>query len=119
MSYTINYNQKENHIDVISIDFSAEDVPGYLKDFENIMKQVSPKFTGTTDVTDSKSVLSPEVAAMLAPTGEMASKAGQAGWAYVTKNPIWKMQLKRIFGRDFADAYDTYEEARTYLKSLQ
>lgn len=119
MPYTMNYNKKENHIDVVSIDFSAEDVTGYLKDFEEIMKQVSPKFTGTTDVTDSKSVLSPEVAAMLAPTGEMASKAGQAGWAYVTKNPIWKMQLKRIFGRDFADAYDTYEEARTYLKSLQ
>jgi hypothetical protein len=119
MPYTINYNKKENHIDVISIDFSAEDAPGYLKDFENIMKQVSPKFTGTTDVTESKKVLTPEVAAMLAPTGSMASAAGQAGWAYVTNNPIWKMQLKRIFGRDFADAYESYEEARTHLKSLQ
>lgn len=119
MSYTIKYNKSENHIDVVSIDFSAEDVPGYLKDFENIMKLVSPKFTGTTDVTESASVLSPEVAAMLAPTGEMAKAAYQAGWAYVTKNPIWKMQLKRIFGRDFADAYDTYEEARTVLKKLQ
>jgi hypothetical protein len=119
MPFTISYNKAENHIDVKSFGLFAEDVPSYLKEFEEIMKVVRPGFTGTTDVTESASVLTPEVAAMLAPTGEMATKGGQVGWAYVTKNPVWKMQLKRIFGRDFADAYDTYEEARTYLKSLQ
>lgn len=96
---------------------TESDVPAYIADFENALKQLKPGFTGVTDVTGSPTVLSPEVAAMLAPTGDSAIEAGVGGWVYVADSPVWKMQMKRLFGK-FAVHYPTYQEADAYLSSL-
>ncbi|MFD1905472.1 hypothetical protein ACFSQ7_17640 [Paenibacillus rhizoplanae] len=69
---------------------TESDVPAYIADFENALKQLKPGFTGVTDVTGSPTVLSPEVAGMLAPTGDRAIEAGVGGWVYVADSPVWK-----------------------------
>ncbi|WP_340024588.1 hypothetical protein MHI24_05600 [Paenibacillus sp. FSL K6-1096] len=117
MSYTMEVNAAKNQVVVKAYGLTESDVPSYINDFENALKQLKPGFTGVTDVTGSPTVLSPEVAAMLAPTGDRAVEAGVGGWAYVADSPVWKMQMKRLFGK-FAVHFPTYEEADAYLNSL-
>lgn len=117
MPYTMEVNVPKNQVVVKAFGLTEADVPSYIADFNNAMKKLKPGFTGVTDVTGSKSILTPEVAAMLAPTGEVAVAHGVGGWVYVADSPVWKMQMKRLFG-NFAVHYPTYEEADAYLQSL-
>ncbi|ETT44240.1 MULTISPECIES: hypothetical protein [unclassified Paenibacillus] len=117
MSYTMEVNIAKNQVIVKAYGLTESDVPAYIADFENALKQLKPGFTGVTDVTGSPTVLAPEVAAMLAPTGDRAIEAGVGGWVYVADSPVWKMQMKRLFGK-FAVHYPTYQEADAYLSSL-
>ncbi|WNS44365.1 hypothetical protein [Paenibacillus sp. MMS20-IR301] len=117
MSYTMEVNVAKNQVIVRAYGLTEGDVPGYIADFENALKKLQPGFTGVTDVTGSPTVLSPNVAAMLAPTGDLAVAAGVGGWVYVADSPVWKMQMKRLFGK-FAVHYPTYEEADAYLTNL-
>lgn len=118
MPFTMEVNTQKNQVVVKAMGLTEADVPSYISEFEKAMKQLKPGFTGITDVTGSPTILSPEVAAMLAPTGEMAVANGLGGWVYVANSPIWKMQMKRLFG-SFAVHYPTYEEADAYLQSLK
>ncbi|MEK4064691.1 MULTISPECIES: hypothetical protein [unclassified Paenibacillus] len=117
MPYTMEVNVQKNQVVVKAFGLTEEDVPSYISDFEKAMKQLKPGFTGVTDVSGSASVLSPEVAAKLAPTGDIAVANGVGGWVYVANSPVWKMQMKRLFGQ-FAVHYPTFEEADAYLQSL-
>lgn len=117
MPYSMEVNVQKNQVVIKAFGLTEVDVPSYLSDFEKAMKQLKPGFTGVTDVTGSPSVLSPEVAAMLAPTGNIAVANGVGGWVYVASSPVWKMQMKRLFG-NFAVHYSTYEEADAYLQTL-
>ncbi|WP_151733894.1 hypothetical protein [Paenibacillus tengchongensis] len=117
MPYTMEVNVQKNQVVVKAFGLTEEDVPSYISDFEKAMNQLKPGFTGVTDVTGSPSILSPEVAAKLAPTGDLAVAKGVGGWVYVANSPVWKMQMKRLFGQ-FAVHYPTYEEADAYLQSL-
>ncbi|OKP94864.1 hypothetical protein [Paenibacillus sp. P46E] len=117
MPYTMEVNVAKNQVVVKAFGLTETDVPAYISDFEAAMKKLKPGFTGVTDVTESKSILTPEVAAMLAPTGDIAVAHGVGGWVYVANSPVWKMQMNRLFGK-FAVHYPTYEEADAYLKSL-
>lgn len=117
MTFTIDYNARKNRIEVITNGITEENVNDYNEQFAEIMELVKPGFTGITDVRTSKSVLSPEVAALLAPTGEMVTVAGVAGWVYIADAPVWIMQMKRLFGK-FAVHFKTREEAIAYLDSL-
>lgn len=117
MSYTMEVNVAKNQVIVRAYGLTEGDVPAYIADFENALKKLKPGFTGVTDVTGSPTVLSPEVAVLLAPTGDLAIAAGVGGWVYVADSPVWKMQMKRLFGK-FAVHYPTYEEADAYLNGL-
>jgi hypothetical protein len=117
MPYTMEVNVPKNQVVVKAFGLVESDVPSYIADFENALKKLKPGFTGVTDVTGSPTVLSPNVAAMLAPTGELAVGAGVGGWVYVADSTVWKMQMKRLFG-SFAVHYPTYAEADAYLTSL-
>ncbi|QQZ59627.1 hypothetical protein JI735_23840 [Paenibacillus sonchi] len=117
MPYTMDVNVEKNQVVVKAFGLTEADVPAYISDFEQAMKKLKPGFTGVTDVTESKTILTPEVAAMLAPTGDIAVAHGVGGWVYVADTPVWKMQMKRLFGK-FAVHYPTYEEADAYLNSL-
>ncbi|ULO07997.1 hypothetical protein H1230_03815 [Paenibacillus sp. 19GGS1-52] len=88
MTFTIDYNARKNRIEVITNGITEENANDYNEQFAEIMELVKPGFTGITDVRTSKSVLSPEVAALLAPTGEMVTVAGVAGWVYIANAPV-------------------------------
>ncbi|MBY9078406.1 hypothetical protein KIH86_27190 [Paenibacillus sp. HN-1] len=116
MSYTINYNPAKNRIIVTVQKIDESNADQYIKDFTEVLKQTKPGFTGCTDVTES-SVLSQEVSQKLAPTMELALNKGLTTtkkWAYVTNNPVYKMQWRRMF-KDSVEYCETLAEADAYL----
>ncbi|MNO09219.1 hypothetical protein D3C81_2322480 [compost metagenome] len=64
-------------------------------------------------------MLTQEVVKELSPTNELAIKAGFSTvkkWAYITDSPVFRMQMKRMFG-DFVAYFETYAEADAYLSN--
>lgn len=118
MSFTIDYVKKKNRIIVTSDGMEVEDALKYAEQFPRVLKKTKRGFTGMTVITGGM-VFSQEVMAILAPTGEDAVEAGISPnhkWVYVAPTSFYKTQMSRMF-KDFANLYDSIEEAEAYLDS--
>lgn len=116
--FTLGYDAEKNRINFVGDRMDMEDVAPYISQLKEILKQVRPGFTGLTDLTGCR-VMTQEVVKELSPTNELAIKAGFSTtkkWAYITDSPIFKMQMKRMFG-DFVAYFESYAEADKYLSN--
>lgn len=117
MSYEFKYDEAKNRLAIKVIHIDESNADQHIEDFKAVLATVKPGFTGYTDVTDAKAVLSQEMVAKLAPTMDMAIERGlnpNKKWAYVSGNPIYKMQWRRMFG-DAVEHFSSCEEADAYL----
>jgi hypothetical protein len=116
--FTLGYDANKNRIHFVGDRLDIEDVPQYISELKAILKQVRPGFTGLTDLTGCR-LLTQEVVKELSPTNELAIKAGFSTtkkWAYVSDSPVFKMQMRRMFG-DFVAYFESYAEADEYLSN--
>ncbi|MNI33751.1 hypothetical protein D3C73_877120 [compost metagenome] len=116
--FTLGYDAKKNRVHFVGDGIAMEDVPRYINELTEILKQVRPGFTGLTDLTGCR-LLTQEVVKELEPTNELAIKAGFSTtkkWAYVTDSTLFRLQMKRMFG-DFVAYFESYAEAEEYLSN--
>lgn len=111
--YKIEYDSAKNRLYVKAGIMSMQEVLQYCKDFEEILKEVKPGFTGLTDLSEAK-LLSHEAESALAALGELCVKKGLKKWVYYTESALSKMQMKRMYG-DIVVAFNKLEEAEDYL----
>lgn len=112
--FQISYDTVKNRINVKIVgSITMDEVDTYNQEYKKVLEQVKPGFTGMTDLSEGK-LFTQEVAAALAPLGELSVQKGLSKWAYYTGSSITKMQMKRMFG-DIVICFDKIEEAEAYL----
>ncbi|NOV00602.1 hypothetical protein [Paenibacillus planticolens] len=111
--FQISYDQAKNRITVKVQSITMEEVETYIQEFNKVLTQVKPGFTGLTDLSEGK-LFTQEVAVALGPLGELSVQKGLSKWAYFTGSAVSKMQMKRMFG-DIVLSFEKLEDAEAYL----